>query len=188
LSPFYNGSATVAFTNYVGNGGTHYWYYNVPFNPQPPAAYYTGLWWEENGCVRFADVTDGLSNTLMFSERARGRYPSQEQPYWGWWVQGFGGDIGFITFHPINSANTVTVISTNADFTKMFGSAGSFHPGGANFCFADGSVRFLSETIDSWDLDDNDVTQLWFSNILTRQPKLYQWLSTRNRDEVLGEF
>ena len=33
----------------------------------------------------------------------------------------------------------------NCDFSKGFKSA---HPGGVNFCFADGAVRFLPETID----------------------------------------
>jgi prepilin-type processing-associated H-X9-DG protein len=43
---------------------------------------------------------------------------------------------------------------------------GSHHPGGAQFCFADGSVQFLDDAIDF---------------------TLFQDLSTRNGSEVLRE-
>jgi prepilin-type N-terminal cleavage/methylation domain-containing protein/prepilin-type processing-associated H-X9-DG protein len=189
LSPFYNGPFTVGYTNYVWCGGTRYYYYGQPFNPIPLHAYHDGIWWERDGGVRFAEVIDGLSNTLMLSERARGRYPPSERPWWGWWAQGYGGDTGFGAFHPINSGNQVQALNTVADYTKLFGTAGSFHPGGANFCLGDGSVRFLAETIDSWDLDDNNILQMWNTGAPpTREPKLYQWLSTRNRHEVTGKL
>jgi prepilin-type processing-associated H-X9-DG protein len=184
LSPYHDLPCKVAFTNYVANLGTHYYYYGNPFQPQPPSLYHTGIWWEENGGVAFGEITDGLSNTLMLSERARGRYPADTLPYWGWWAQGFGGDTGFGTINPINSANKLTSVSSNGDLVRMFGTASSFHPGGANFCIADGSVRFLPETIDSWDLDDNDIAQMWTTNTVVDTPKVYQWLSTRNGGET----
>jgi hypothetical protein len=38
------------------------------------------------------------------------------------------------------------------------------------------------------DLDDAQFQELWDNNVLLAQPKLYQWLSTRNGSEVVGEF
>jgi prepilin-type processing-associated H-X9-DG protein len=108
--------------------------------------------------VAFTDITDGTSNTLMIGERP----PSPD--FWvGWWYAGYGVDFR-------GTADTVLGARERAGVTDPYfpdcgpGSAhfkpGKFdsmcdvmhfwspHAGGANFAFADGSVRFLAYTAD----------------------------------------
>jgi prepilin-type processing-associated H-X9-DG protein len=118
--------------------------------------------------VRMAEVTDGLSNTLMVGERP----PSVDLAF-GWWFAGAGYD-GSGTADVVLGAydlelfqNKGAMRGTGIDcsaFTPPASKLGlkpgtvteqcdrshfwSLHSGGANFLLGDGSVRFLNYSID----------------------------------------
>ncbi|HZW31378.1 MAG TPA: DUF1559 domain-containing protein [Isosphaeraceae bacterium] len=105
--------------------------------------------------VGIAGISDGTSNTLLFSERAHSKLPGDEVQCWNWWTSGNYGDTLFCTFYPMNPFNRTQddsgLLDGGADASVA--SASSFHPGGANFAFCDGSVKFLKDTIDCWKID-----------------------------------
>ena len=149
--------------------------------------------------VRIASVTDGTSNTLLFGESAQGKLsqvgcdafgdcPFQGQ---GWWADADFGDSTMSTFYPPNLQGAdVTIVGANCDQASIAGeSANSFHPGGCNFAFADGSVHFLKNSISSWNWTQARTWQ--DSNCIPRVPTgsmqgVYQSLTTRNGGEVVS--
>jgi prepilin-type processing-associated H-X9-DG protein len=70
--------------------------------------------------------------------------------YWAWGVPSV---TGFMTILPPNSANCWTNPGCGGWFTcgGVF-SAQSYHRGGVNVCMADGSGRFIANTIDTGNL------------------------------------
>lgn len=170
----------VAHTNYVGSLGSR-WYGFCNDDPSPVRQYYNGVFLPKNTQVRFQDVTDGLSKTLLFGERARARMPDPEK--WLWWTSGYCGDSMFGAFHPINKTHSITDLTTNAGTLAVYGGASSFHSGGANFCFADGSVHFLVDDIDSWDLSNVEIDAMCDVDEPFIPERLFQALSTRNGGE-----
>ncbi len=103
-----------------------------------------------NFMTRFSDIPDGASQTLMVTEQA-GR-PQL-------WRAGQAVADGFSSGGPwASSFNTLAVFGSTADGVTLWGPCSinctnytniySFHPGGANGLFVDGSVHFLNAAID----------------------------------------
>ena len=89
----------------------------------------------QNSSVRFADVRDGLSNTLLVGERCSRLGGAT-------WVGAVPG-AGHAMARVVGRAGSVPnhVLNDFADFS-------SYHPFGANFVLGDGAARLISDEVD----------------------------------------
>jgi prepilin-type N-terminal cleavage/methylation domain-containing protein/prepilin-type processing-associated H-X9-DG protein len=168
----------------------------------------TGTWieppWFKSNCngvfyiedsVRLASIGDGTSQTIAFGEHATAILDSYDQRENHWWASGWPEDSLFTTFYPLNSQRKIANLAGDGVFAAYFVAASSQHPGGANFAFVDGSVRFLKDSIDSWPMDQGtgrpvgvtgDVGTAPFQMSPGMRMAVYQALSTSNGQEIVS--
>jgi prepilin-type N-terminal cleavage/methylation domain-containing protein/prepilin-type processing-associated H-X9-DG protein len=110
--------------------------------------------------IRMADVTDGASNTFLFGERSHrdpeyDHFASSDGPLakYGKWAAVHATEGGSLRERllsapvPINYQVPPTHVPGDGALDNRLCAYGSSHPGGANFAFVDGSVRFVSQSI-----------------------------------------
>lgn len=109
--------------------------------------------------TRFRDITDGTSNTFAVGETVAG------WTKWAWWFS-FNASTGTCAI-PLNyKPDGISYEDNITDWRNNYGFM-SRHTGGASFALADGSVKFISQSIDLG---------------------VYRALATIQGGEVIGEF
>jgi prepilin-type N-terminal cleavage/methylation domain-containing protein len=128
---------------------------------QPPTLKTTNGIFSWNSRVGFRDCTDGTSNIILVGERS-------VESRAGIWMGVRGNEF---------EDDQVTDSSFGNEINTGDNSFSSQHPGGANFVIGDGSIRFISEKIDSRPADPENPVGGTF-----------QRLSHRSDGETVGDF
>ncbi|MHB1555890.1 MAG: DUF1559 family PulG-like putative transporter [Isosphaeraceae bacterium] len=187
----FNPPMPMRYSSYAGMSGS---WMNVQFGTAGPTGQ-NGVFYAYSA-TKIASITDGTSNTIMFGEHTRAIENSQDQVCWHWWTSGNYGDTICTAFYPINPQKKLPYgVYNNTGPSNVVVSVSSMHPGGANVALCDGSVRFIKETVQSW---QNQPTApfggppgLIFNNgiwtpTLGMQTGVWQKLATRNGNDIVS--
>lgn len=147
--------------NYAANFGSndfnpYWWYYGDPEPSLNGALVYTD---SVDGKTSIRDFTDGTSHTLMIGETAynlpdytfsSGSCLGESRFSFTYWASPYPSSTGCTTAYAFNPHDKAGDSVFDANWVRSFR---SYHVGGAFFLRADGSVNFVSESIDSTTLD-----------------------------------
>jgi prepilin-type processing-associated H-X9-DG protein len=163
-------------TSYFGAAGTR-GYPRWATDGRPGLFAFRDGVFDQNRQHTIGGITDGTSNTLMFGERhyfdpVFDTQTGDRIGDWGWCWFGAQGDAFLGTNVPVNfrlpaNFSTLSAGQKQLLFDDRINAYGSGHSGGANFALADGSVRFISDSI---------------------SPVTFRALGTRAGGEVLANF
>ena len=146
-----------------------------------------------NTKVRERDITDGMSNTFLVGERELKTQAGDQQ-------------VGFNAFGLSDGTRSSLVFRAQHPIQTRYNSAGgdgpctrfavtSRHVGGAQFAMCDGSVKFVSENIETnpnitlaCDPVPTSGSSLWGSNNAFQAGYLYQNLLFINDNNVISGF
>jgi prepilin-type N-terminal cleavage/methylation domain-containing protein/prepilin-type processing-associated H-X9-DG protein len=162
------------YHNYVANfGNSNHLGLNIPATGGKPAIPFNGApfpateWKSENvppdkiKVTKFAQIIDGLSKTLMFSEAVQGRSGDKLDlrgfTWWGW-AAGFESSLTPNTTSPdrmqnldyCNTSDPINPPCVGHSYPSniMRSAARSRHPGGVNVSMCDCSVKFVTDDVD----------------------------------------
>jgi prepilin-type processing-associated H-X9-DG protein len=134
----------VFYTNYACMSGPWAsWPFTIPDSIPPTQPNSEGVYFN-GSATKIADITDGTSNTIAFSEHAHGMLAPSDALWCNHWFAGGHGDTEIDSMYGVNRQRRIRHTYTGTYYTcingveAFFGSANSFHPGGANMAMVDG--------------------------------------------------
>jgi prepilin-type processing-associated H-X9-DG protein len=164
-------------------------------------AYIGAVTYQESGPstrpTTLASITDGTSNTILYGEHSYTKIAEGGGDPDGpnWWTSGDYGDTTMSSMFPPNYFKTYADSIAGLQGRRFFPRGGNFnntassqHPGGANFAMCDGSVRFIKDSINSWNprlIIPPTATDTPY-NTGGQAAGVYQALSTRSGGEVIS--
>ena len=153
--PPFDISYRVASTDYGPKSGVIAEYWDLVFQGNPPAgSNREGALGDANQCIPLSRITDGTSQTLLLAEIAgrnhvyrKGRLIAGERTFGGGWGDPRNGFNWLEGSQPDGTGDSgpCAINCTNRTGRGVY----SFHPAGVQVLLVDGSVRFLSETMDT---------------------------------------